>query len=213
MAIKLDEKQVRVLGSLMEKQLATPEYYPLSLNALTNACNQKTNRNPVTSYDEATVASVLDGLIESKLVNKSVVGRVPKYEELFTGKHNMVPRETAVICILLLRGPQTAGEIRSRTTRLFDFPTIEALGETLNQLEEWAMVQRLERLPGHKESRYAQLLGGSPVDTGASETVTEPEAEPVDDGRMAQLEEEVASLRQELEQLKEALAEFKAQFA
>ncbi len=212
MTIQLDEKEVRVLGCLMEKQLATPEYYPLSLNALTNACNQKTNRNPVTDYDEATVSAVLDGLIESKLVNKSVVGRVPKYEELFTGKHSMVPRETAVICVLLLRGPQTVGEIRTRSTRLFDFPTIEAVGETLSQLEEWGMARRLERLPGHKESRYGHLLAGSQADVEAPVPATPPAAEPMDDERMAQLEEAVAGLRQELEQLKEELAQFKQQF-
>jgi len=213
MDIQLDEKEARVLGCLMEKQMATPEYYPLSLNALTNACNQKTNREPVTAYDENTVEAVLDGLIQKGWVNKSVVGRVPKYEELFIGKHNMVPREAAVICVLLLRGPQTVGEIRTRTTRMFDFPTIEAVGETLAQLEGWGMVRRLERLPGHKESRYQHLLAGNSIEE-LEPAGTEPRAgDTVDDTRLAQLEEEVRTLRQELVQLKNELAEFKQQFA
>ena len=162
MDIQIDEREARVLGCLMEKQLATPEYYPLSLNALTNACNQKSNRDPVVAWDESGVEAIAEGLIQKKMVNKSLVGRVPKYEELFTGGRNLVPREAAVLCELLLRGPQTPGELRSRATRLAHFDNVEEVLATLANLESWNLALRLARLPGHKESRYAQLLSGPP---------------------------------------------------
>lgn len=212
MEITIDDREARVLGCLMEKQLATPEYYPLSLNALTNACNQKSNRDPVVTWDEAAVESAAEGLIAKKLVNKSLVGRVPKYEELFTAGRNLVPREAAVLCELFLRGPQTPGELRGRATRLAHFESVEEVLATLANLESWNLVQRLARLPGHKESRYAQLLTGAPQ-PGAE--IKAPTAAPVPPGdeRLVRLEAEVQALRDEVRRLHDELETFKKQFA
>ena len=131
----LTDTEIRIVGSLMEKALSTPDYYPLSLNALTNACNQKSNRDPVVAYDESDVQTVLDELEEKNIVNQSRVGRVPKYEELFSQKHNLVPREVAVLCVLMLRGPQTAGEIRGRTGRSMRFR--ETWRRSAKRLPSW----------------------------------------------------------------------------
>ncbi len=212
MATILTDTEIRIIGSLMEKALSTPDYYPLSLNALTNACNQKSSRDPVVAYDEYDVQAVLDELAEKNLVNQSRVGRVPKYEELFSQKHNLVPREAAVLCVLMLRGPQTVGEIRGRTGRLCVFDSLEAVDETLSTLTEWGLVQRQARLPGHKESRYAHLLGDvseppvaeqdAPADGGALEKVN----------RLDQLENEVGRLRDDFSELQQAFEAFKKQF-
>jgi uncharacterized protein YceH (UPF0502 family) len=213
MDIILNEIEVRVLGSLMEKALATPDYYPLSLNALTNACNQKSSRDPVSSYDESTVEAAAAGLDQKGLSNRSNVGRVPKYEERFSQKYNFVPRETAAMCVLLLRGPQTTGEIRSRTSRLCKFEDLDAVLKTLENLEEWGLVRRLARLPGRKESRFVHRLGG---DTH----IAEPEdasgvsvAAPVAADRIEKLEMAVESLQNEIEDLKETFRIFKEQKA
>lgn len=213
MDIMLDQHEARVIGCLIEKQLATPEYYPLSLNALTNACNQKTNRDPVTDLDEATVEETLDRLIEKKMVNKSVVGRVPKYEELLVRRLNFVPREAAVVCVLLLRGAQTAGELRTRTARLHAFDTLEAVMETLAQLDEMGLAQRLPRSPGHKESRYGQLLYVAPE--GATEERTDSPADEdqrADAGRLDRLEQALDALQQEMAALKAQFDTFRKQF-
>lgn len=213
--MQIDEKEARVIGCLIEKQLATPEYYPLSLNALTNACNQKTNREPVTDYDESTVSSVLDGLVVKKMVNKSTVGRVPKFEELFTQQHNMVPQESAIICVLLLRGPQTIGEIRSRTSRLYNFESIEAVMEAMANLESWKMAQRLPRLPGHKESRYMQLLSTASQTQPREETCGNAPVDNTDsdaDARFAEMDAQIQDLKQEIADLREMFGQFKAQF-
>lgn len=213
MDIILNEIEVRVLGSLMEKALSTPDYYPLSLNALTNACNQKSSRDPVSSYDESTVEAAAASLDQKGLLNRSSVGRVPKYEERFSQKYNFVPRETAAMCVLLLRGPQTTGEIRGRTSRLCKFEDLEAVLKTLENLEEWGLVRRLARLPGHKESRIVHRLGG---DTH----IAEPEdasrlsvAAPVAADRVEKLELAVESLQNEIEDLKEAFRIFQEQKA
>ncbi|MDA8137065.1 MAG: YceH family protein [Desulfobacteraceae bacterium] len=212
MDIILDAHEARVIGCLMEKQMATPEYYPLSLNALTNACNQKTNRDPVTNYSEIALEEVLNGLIQKKLVNKSVVGRVPKFEELLVRQRNFVPKEAAIVCELLLRGPQTAGELRSRTQRLFAFDSLESVLETLAQLEEMGLVQRLARLPGHKESRYGHLLSG-PI-AAEPERLTEPAppSERIDGQRLERLEQELAAMKEELAALRGQFEIFKKQF-
>ena len=212
METDLNTMEVRVLGSLIEKELATPEYYPLSLNALTNACNQKSNREPVVSYDEQTVQSVVDGLVQKGLIFKSEVGRVPKYEERFARKHNFITRESAVLCILLLRGSQTIGEIRGRTARLCTFESLEEVHETLNRLEEWHIVRQLPRQPGQKESRFIHLLAAEPeisekepvLITGS---VAGPESE--HDGK---IEREIEALRNDLENLKRDFLEFKKRF-
>jgi uncharacterized protein YceH (UPF0502 family) len=212
METDLNSMEVRVLGSLIEKELATPEYYPLSLNALTNACNQKSNREPVVSYSEQTVQSVVDGLVQKGLIFKSEVGRVPKYEERITRKHNFITRESAVLCILLLRGPQTIGEIRGRTARLCTFESLEEVHETLNRLEEWHIVRQLPRQLGQKESRFIHLLAAEPEMT-AKETV-------VIAGSMAgpesecdtKVEQAIEALRNDLEDLKRDFLEFKKRF-
>lgn len=212
MEILIDAIEARVLGSLLEKELATPEYYPLSLNALTNACNQKSNRDPVTAYDEAAVASAADRLAEKGLVWKSGVGRVPKYEERFTHERSLVPKESAVICILLLRGPQTVGEIRGRTGRLFEFQSLEQVQEALGNLIEWGYARQLPRIPGHKEPRYSDLLSEQ-IEPGAGEIEPQP-ADPPEQktARIDKLEAALESMQKEIEALKSAFEQFRKQF-
>ena len=211
MDIILNEVEVRVLGSLMEKALSTPDYYPLSLNALTNACNQKSSRDPVSSYDEPTVAAAAEGLDKKGLLNQSKVGRVPKYEERFSHKFNFVPRETAAMCVLMLRGPQTTGEIRTRTSRLYNFENLGAVLKTLENLEEWGLVRRLARLPGRKESRIAHLLCGDTDIAEPQEASTPSVVAPVSAERIEKLELAVESLQNELEDLKKAFRSLKEQ--
>ena len=212
MDILINNQGARVLGCLMEKAMATPEYYPLSLNALANACNQKSNRDPVVNWDEQTVEDAVGGLEKNGLVNRSTVGRVPKYEEIFTRQHNMVASEAAVLCVLLLRGPQTPGAIRSRTDRLHAFDSLEALQETLDRLCEWGHVHRLERLPGHKECRYTHLLSGGPDDDAEPSETADPVAPSDDTDRLMRLDAEVQSLKDELADLRTAFESFRRQF-
>lgn len=207
----LDKIEARVVGCLVEKDLATPEYYPLTLNALTNACNQKSSRDPVSSYDEPTVAAAADGLDKKGLLNQSNVGRVPKYEERFSHKFNFVPRETAAMCVLLLRGPQTTGEIRTRTSRLCNFENLEAVLKTLDNLEEWGLVRRLARLPGRKESRIAHRLCGDADTAEPQEASTISVSAPVSAERIENLELAVESLQNEIEDLKKAFRSLKEQ--
>src|SRR5215203_2670943 len=164
MSENLTETEVRILGSLIEKQLTTPEYYPLTLNALVAACNQKTNREPVTAYGEQTVSSTLEDLRDKNLayVFYGSTSRVPKYKHMLPQVYELEPSETAVLCVLMLRGPQTIAEIRERTGRLYDFRDLNDVNETLEGLmkREEPLITRLERAPGQKEARYAQLLCG-----------------------------------------------------
>ena len=209
MEIELDDTEIRVLGSLMEKSLATPEYYPLSLNALTLSCNQKSSRDPVVALGEPTVEAAADRLALKGLVNRSTVGRVPKYEERLSAANQFVPRETAALCVLLLRGPQTAGEIRGRTSRLYAYEGVEAVMRVLRQLEEWGFVHCLARLPGHKEPRYRHRLSSAweseePEATGRPAAAT-PTPTPTD--RLANVERELEALRSEVAGLK---ADFEA---
>lgn len=208
----LTETEARVLGCLIEKEMATPDYYPLSLNALQNACNQTSNRDPVVSYDEKSVTAALEGLKAKRLVTQDHLGRVPKYSELFLKNGNLVQREAAVLCVLMLRGPQTVGEIRGRTERLHPFGNLEEVQKTLQTLEEWGYVALLPRQPGRKESRYAHLFSGAPE--AGEERVSEaaPQNVPAEIEAVTKLEEEVKSLRQEMEELKRTLHDFKAQF-
>jgi hypothetical protein len=210
MDILLTDDEVRVLGCLMEKEMATPDYYPLTLNALTNACNQKSNRNPVVSYDEGTVIYALNGLRERKLVRQSDLGRVSKYEQIFSQELKLVASEQAIICILLLRGPQTTGEIRSRTERLYAFPSLDQVQETISNLEDRELVNKMVRQPGRKESRYAHLLSGTPQETPV-ETIIPPKTAITID-RMGELQEQIDELRQELQTLQSEFATFKSQF-
>ncbi len=216
MNILLTDNEVRVLGCLMEKEMATPAYYPLSLNALTNACNQKSNRNPVVSYDEETVVEALNGLREQELARQSNVSRVPKYEQIFSQKFNLITREEAVICILLVRGPQTIGEIRNRSERLYAFQNLDEVQETISSLESMGgLLSKLPRQPGRKESRYAHLLSGEPQET-MTETIAQPEAATVivrkKDDRIEELQEQIDNLRQEVQALQLEFVAFKSQF-
>lgn len=208
----LDETEVRVLGCLLEKEMATPEYYPLSLNALVNACNQKSNRDPVVTYDEATVIRALDSLKEKRLALQSDASRVTKYEENFVTRNNLLAKEAALICLLLLRGPQTAGELRGRTERLYRFNDIAEVEAKLEDLGEMGFVMRLTKQPGRKECRFMHLLSGEPQTTLAG-LPAEPASDRQDDnGRLEKLELEITLLQQELQDLKAAFFEFRKQF-
>jgi uncharacterized protein YceH (UPF0502 family) len=203
---QIDAAEARVLGALMEKEATTPEYYPLSLNALVNACNQKSNREPVVTYDEDIVENALEGLrnqgLASRITGRDV--RVPKHAQRFTEKFNLGRREDAVICLLMLRGPQTVGELRGRSERLYTFDDLEAVESTLARLAEIGFVKKLPRLPGSREARWAHLLSGD-VET-TEELAETPAAErgPSDRERIAALEREVAELRHMVEELKRA---------
>jgi len=158
---QLDAPELRVLGALLEKEKTTPEYYPMSLNALVNACNQKSNREPVVNYDEETVDIALEGLRHKGLSARiSGAGRVVKFEHRFTERCNLGRREEAVLCVLMLRGPQTVGELRGRTERLYTFDDLESVENTLQRLAEIGFVKKLPRQAGYKEQRWAQLLAG-----------------------------------------------------
>jgi uncharacterized protein len=194
---QLDAVEARVLGSLMEKEVATPEYYPLSLNALVNACNQKSNREPVVQYDEDTVEMALESLRAKGLSLRSTGrdSRVPKYGQRFTETCNLGRREAAILCVLLLRGPQTPGELRGRTERLYTFDDLEAVEATLHRLAELGFVKQLPRQPGYKEQRWAHLMSG---DVEVAETAAAPAPTPHVD-RVARLEAELADLRREFD--------------
>ena len=201
---QLDAAEARVLGSLMEKESATPEYYPLSLNALVNACNQKSNREPVVSYDEDIVEAALEGLRAKGLAVRTIGGdsRVPKHSQRFTEKFNLGRREAAVLCVLMLRGPQTVGELRGRSERLHQFEDLEGVESTLNRLVEMGYVKKLPRQTGYKEQRWAQLLAG---DVEAEEE-SAPVAErgPSDSERIAALEREVGELKRAFEEFRKS---------
>jgi uncharacterized protein len=218
MDIMLNEVEARILGCLIEKELTTPEYYPLSLNALTNACNQKSNRDPVMLLEEEDVVRALDTLKFKQLVVLSADGgRVPKYRHILAEKLGLVPAELAVMCELLVRGPQTVGELRTRTERMNPFSDLAAVEEVLRELveREHPLIARLARQPGRKESRYGHLFSGEP------EPISEDSAAPPESARLrvmaeneriTQLEEEVASLRSEVADLRRMVQDFKAQF-
>src|SRR3954466_10917547 len=199
---QLDAVEARVLGCLLEKEIATPEYYPLSLNALVNACNQKSNREPVVSYDEDTVEVALEGLRTKGLSLRSTGrdSRVPKYAQRFTEKYNFGRREAAVLCVLLLRGPQTTGELRGRSERLYTFDDLEAVESTLHRLAEMGFTKQLPRQPGTKEPRWAHLRAGE-VEAPEVAAAAAPVAErgPGDRERIARLESDLADLRREFD--------------
>ncbi|NNK96140.1 MAG: YceH family protein [Desulfobacterales bacterium] len=216
MNILLTDHEVRLLGCLIEKEMATPDYYPLTLNALVNACNQKSNRNPVVSFDEEIVLYGLNGLKESKMIRQSNVSRVPKYEHIFANDLKLVAREKAVICILMLRGPQTIGEIRGRTERLYSFQDLDEVQETLSTLEDTELVKKLPRQPGRKESRYTHLLSGEPGENIVEGVDDRRESETVilrkKNDRSGDLQEQLDLLRLDLQNLKLEFETFKSQF-
>ena len=219
MNIVLTEVEARVLGCLIEKEITTPEYYPLSLNALVHACNQKSNRDPLMNLDEDAVRRALRRLGEETLA-RSAGGdsRVPKYEHRLSEVFNFTRPETAVLCELLLRGPQTPGELRSRAERMHPFEDLSVVHSTLKHLmeREPPLVMLLPRQPGTKEARYAHLLSGQPQIQQAEPIQPEMELvvsnRLVDAERVARLETEVADLQQEVADLKRQLAEFRKQF-
>ncbi len=206
----LSDIETRVLGSLIEKQVTTPEYYPLTLNALTLACNQKNNRNPVTSYSENQVADAVESLREKNLayVFYGSSSRVPKYKHVMPEVMHLSHPELALMCVLMLRGAQTLGELRGNGGRLHEFSSLEEVEETLNGLisrDPEPLVVRLPRQPGQKDARYAHLLSGE-VNV---EALSEPERVV---SRRANLEERVESLAAEVEKLKQQFEEFRKQF-
>lgn len=199
---QLNAAETRVLGCLLEKEIATPDYYPLSLNALVNGCNQKSNREPVVSYDEAIVEEALAGLRAQGLSLRITGGdsRVPKHAQRFTEKFNLGRREAAVMCLLMLRGPQTAGELRGRTDRLYQFDDLEAVEGTLNRLAEMEFAKQFPRQPGLKEPRWGHLLSGEPAPMEAPPPVAE--RGPSDRERIAALEAALADLRRQFEEFR-----------
>lgn len=199
---QLDAAEARVLGALLEKEIATPDYYPLSLNALVNACNQKSNREPVVSYDEATVERALEGLRAKGLAVRITGGdsRVPKHGQRFTESFNLGRREAALLCVLLLRGPQTVGELRGRAERLYNFEDLEGAESTLNHLAEEGMVRKLPRQAGSREPRYAHLLSGEVEAPEEGPPPAAPAARAAaGDERITALERDLAELRREFE--------------
>jgi uncharacterized protein len=201
----LDPVEVRVLGALIEKEATTPEYYPLSLNALVNACNQKSNRYPVVEYDDDTVRSAVERLRSKRLVMVIIGnGRVTKYSQSISELLNMGRRELAALCVLLLRGPQTLGEIKDRSERIFTFADLEEAERVLDKLAEWPsgpLARKFPRQPGQKEARYGHLLAGEPEIDMAQEVPSPPP------NRLAQLESEVQQVRIEVADLKRRLEE------
>ena len=208
----LDDREVRILGCLIEKEMTTPEYYPLTLNALTNACNQKSNRSPVVSYDETTVEHGLASLQKKGLSRSTMTAgsRVTKYLHTFLVRFDLSRQEMAILCEFLLRGPQTVGEIRSRAERMAGFENLEEVERILHGLlaHGQSLITKLPREAGRKESRYMHLLSGAPL-TGDTVTGVTSDAE---QDKIARLEEGLKQLREELEGLKKAFSEFRSQF-
>src|SRR6202167_6021777 len=211
--------EVRVLGSLIEKDITTPDYYPLSLNALVNACNQKNNRDPVMSLDENSVSSALSTLQEKRFAGPAsgADSRVTKYEHRLQEVFNFDRREIAILCVLLLRGPQTPGELRSRTERMYRFEALDDIVSTLDRLSQRQppLAAVLPRQPGTKESRYMHLFAGDApaVDISVPDVArasSSAEASPT--GRLSQLEDDVQQLRKEVAEMQQQLASFRKQF-
>jgi uncharacterized protein len=202
----LDPAEVRVLGVLLEKEATTPEYYPLSLNALVNGCNQKSNRYPVVNFDEEVVAAAADRLRARGFATRIIGnGRVTKFSQRVSEALNLGRRELAVLCTLLLRGPQTLGEIKDRSERMYQFSDLEETALVLDKLAEWpggALIAKLPKQPGQKEARFAHLLAGEP------EINTQPEPTTASAGSA----NEIAALQQELQELRAEFNDLKKRF-
>jgi uncharacterized protein len=208
MDLLLHPVEVRVLGSLLEKEITTPEYYPLSLNALVNACNQKSNRDPAVNFDDVTVERALLSLRDKGLLLSITAAgsRVQKYAHRISEKLNLGRPELAILCELMLRGPQTLGELRTRAERMHRFDDLDQVQSVIDRLPE--LIVKLDRRPGEKESRYAHLLSGAPIVSETQPDVPAPQRA----DRIATLEAEVAQLHVDLEDLKQQFAGFKKQF-
>lgn len=212
MLTEMNEIEARIVGCLVEKQLTTPEYYPLTLNALVAACNQKTNREPVTNYGEPEIERTLDKLRDKNLVYVfyGSSSRVPKYKHMLPNVYELDARETALVSVLMLRGAQTVGELNQRTGRLYEFSGLNEISETLDGLakREEPIVLKLDRQPGQKEARYAHLLSGAiDIESFAQTAIAQPRAD-----RIAELEREIESLKNEFNSFRETFEEFKKQF-
>ena len=214
MSENLTEIEARIVGALVEKQLTTPEYYPLTLNALVAACNQKTNREPVTAYAEAAVTGALENLRDRNLVYVfyGSTSRVPKYKHMMPQVYELESSETAVLCVLMLRGAQTLGELRERTGRLYDFSGIGEVNETLDNLmrRDEPLITKLPQQPGQREARFAHLLSGevtsyTPPERAAARGTA-------DNERVENLERELENLRSEFNLFRQEFEEFKKQF-
>jgi uncharacterized protein YceH (UPF0502 family) len=213
----LTEIETRVLGSLIEKDITTPDYYPLSLNALVNACNQKNNREPVMTLDENAVRDALSTLQEKRMAGPAsgADSRVTKYEHRLQEVFNFDRREIAVICVLLLRGPQTPGELRGRTDRMYHFEALDDVVSTLDRLahREPPLTAMLARQPGTKESRYMHLFSGEAPPQAIVEKMTADASGSASGAdRISALEQEVSHLRAELTEVQQQLAAFRKQF-
>jgi len=213
--IELTAYEARVIGALIEKEITTPDQYPLSLNALVNACNQKSNREPVMELDEAHVQDIVDGLVKKHLISEKTAfgSRVTKYRHRFCnsefGSLTLSPQELGVLCVMLLRGAQTPGELRSRTNRLCHFDDMREVEATLDQLmrrDDGPFVARLPREPGKRESRYAQLFSGEPpLPESFTEHATPAAGALADEDRLGRLERQVDELVREIGQLRERI--------
>src|SRR5213075_1514028 len=208
--LNLTDIEVRVLGSLIEKDITTPDYYPLSLNALVNACNQKNNRDPLMTLDEDSVRQALSSLQERRMAGPAggADSRVAKYEHRLQEVFNFDRRETAIVCVLLLRGPQTPGELRGRTDRMYRFEALDDVQATLQKLmdRQPPLVRVLPRQPGTKESRYVHLFAGTDFEQ-TMPAHDEPLPRPASDDRVTKLELEMSSLKREVSEIKAQLTE------
>ncbi len=216
MAIELDSIEARVLGSLVEKQLTTPEYYPLTLNALTAACNQKSNREPVMSIGETELLAAIDQLRDKNLVYLyyGSTSRTVKYKHMLPNVYDLDPAGTAVIALLLLRGAQTVGELRGRSDRLYEFGGLDEVQTTLDDLANRSepLILRLERQPGQKEARYAHLLSGEVDQSAIAAVTTATRSSGGSNERIEKLESDLESVQRELAQFRQEFAEFRKQF-
>ncbi len=207
-------EEIRVIGSLIEKELTTPEYYPLTINAIKNACNQKSNRDPVVSFDESLIEKTLDKLREKSFASR-ITGsdiRVPKYRQVFTESMHFSPEEVSVMCVLMLRGHQTPGEIKSRSGRMFNFENLSQVDSVLQKLMrgDKPLIMKLPKQTGMKESRYMHLLSGKPE----IEEIENPKSKYIsnDDERITNLEAELEAIKVEINELKMQFEKFKKQF-
>ncbi len=214
MTIEFSEIEARILGCLIEKENTTPDYYPLTLNALVNACNQKSNRNPVVDYDESTVAVSLESLQKKDIVYifYGAGSRTPKYKHLLPKVLDLEIAETAVICVLMLRGPQTLGELNQRTNRIYDFSGLDEINQTIESLtsRDEPLVLRLPKQPGQKDGRVCHLLSGE-VDVESMSFET-PSNVGGSKNRISELEERVSTLENDLDSFRSGFEEFKKQF-
>lgn len=215
MEVTLNGIELRVLGSLIEKELTTPEYYPLSLNALVNACNQKSNRDPVLGLDESEVTRALDSLrFKQFALLSGAGGRVPKYRHALVEKFRFSPAELAILCELMVRGPQTVGELRTRAERMHQFVDLAEVEAGLEDLmgRTPAMVTRLPRQPGRKEPRYCQLFSGEPDLTEIAAPAEAARGGGAAGEKVARLEQELSELREEVAVLRRTVADFRKSF-